>query len=528
MSTFHYVNPADNPNVSGYYAGTLMTNSIQWMKINAPQSGMLQSITLYVYSQDDGDGTAGPFSVSIATMDPSSENAATTLGTTPQGYKMPVQWGKTVTIPIVGTNGNAYPHIDAGTQYIINLAYHPNNWGILALGYYAWYNPPNAVPWNTMNTTYPYRCNAPVSTQNFSYGGWTVLFPYLDLQIYRDGSVAGGWSDWSAWSDCTAACAGGTQTATRTCTNPAPVLDGTCTGPSTKSQTCNTQPCPIDGGWTDWSWGTCSTTCGPGVQVGTRTCTNPTPQYGGQQCQGDSQTTQACNPGPCPINGGWSDWTDWSQCSVGCGSGTQTATRTCTNPSPQYGGANCQGDSSQTRTCNTDPCPVDGVWSDWGPWAACSADCGGGLQLRTRTCTPPQNGGQYCQGSDTDVQSCNNDPCVQPSPPSQPATPIPPTTSTTPATVPTVQPVSTAAIITPANVSANVSTNVSTNASATITAPATTSVIPTTTTASATNTIDGLPEWLIAIMVLLFIVVVILGMYTSLATPNASSIAVKS
>ena len=45
-----------------------------------------------------------------------------------------------------------------------------------------------------------------------------------------------------------------------------------------------------------------------------------------------------------PINGGWSSW---SACSGQCGGGSGTQTRTCTNPAPQFGGANCSGSSSQ-------------------------------------------------------------------------------------------------------------------------------------------------------------------------------------
>jgi len=54
---------------------------------------------------------------------------------------------------------------------------------------------------------------------------------------------------------------------------------------------------------------------------------------------------------PAPVNGGWSSW---SACTKACGGGTQT--RTCTNPAPAYGGADCSGSSSQS--CNTGACPT--------------------------------------------------------------------------------------------------------------------------------------------------------------------------
>lgn len=70
-------------------------------------------------------------------------------------------------------------------------------------------------------------------------------------------------------------------------------------------------------------------------------------------------TNAACsyaNP-PCatPVDGGW---TGWSACSVSCGGGTQT--RSCTNPAPANGGANCSGPS--TQSCNTQACAGSCYW----------------------------------------------------------------------------------------------------------------------------------------------------------------------
>ena len=47
----------------------------------------------------------------------------------------------------------------------------------------------------------------------------------------------------------------------------------------------------------------------------------------------------------------------WSKCTKTCETGTQTRTRTCTNPEPQYGGADCAGTAKETQNCNTHPCP---------------------------------------------------------------------------------------------------------------------------------------------------------------------------
>jgi len=59
------------------------------------------------------------------------------------------------------------------------------------------------------------------------------------------------------------------------------------------------------------------------------------------------------------IDGGWSDWSDYGKCSYSCGGGVQYKTRTCTNPSPQNGGIDCEGESKgHWRICNSMACPV--------------------------------------------------------------------------------------------------------------------------------------------------------------------------
>ncbi|MBM4372374.1 MAG: thrombospondin type-1 domain-containing protein, partial [Deltaproteobacteria bacterium] len=68
----------------------------------------------------------------------------------------------------------------------------------------------------------------------------------------------------------------------------------------------------------------------------------------------------SCSGGMClqdctPLNG---DWTDWScgACSAPCGGGTWSCSRSCTNPPPSCGGAQCAGSASKIEACNAQPC----------------------------------------------------------------------------------------------------------------------------------------------------------------------------
>jgi len=56
------------------------------------------------------------------------------------------------------------------------------------------------------------------------------------------------------------------------------------------------------------------------------------------------------------VAGEWSAYGSWGSCSVSCGGGTQSRTRSCTNPAPSYGGANCSGSTTDSQSCNTQGC----------------------------------------------------------------------------------------------------------------------------------------------------------------------------
>ena len=57
-----------------------------------------------------------------------------------------------------------------------------------------------------------------------------------------------------------------------------------------------------------------------------------------------------------PVQGGWTSWVNAAPCSSLCADGTQTRVRNCTRPTPEYGGEDCIGDSKDTVQCGLDSC----------------------------------------------------------------------------------------------------------------------------------------------------------------------------
>ncbi|CAH8664157.1 unnamed protein product [Schistosoma guineensis] len=47
------------------------------------------------------------------------------------------------------------------------------------------------------------------------------------------------------------------------------------------------------------------------------------------------------------------------------GHGTQSRTRTCTNPAPKYGGIYCTTENTEIHPCSVKFCPTDGEWGGW-------------------------------------------------------------------------------------------------------------------------------------------------------------------
>ena len=57
-----------------------------------------------------------------------------------------------------------------------------------------------------------------------------------------------------------------------------------------------------------------------------------------------------------PVDGAWSQWGNWGDCSASCDQGVQQRQRLCTSPSPSGNGQPCNGSSAETRNCNMLDC----------------------------------------------------------------------------------------------------------------------------------------------------------------------------
>uniref|UniRef100_A0A1I8HAK7 ADAM_CR_2 domain-containing protein n=1 Tax=Macrostomum lignano TaxID=282301 RepID=A0A1I8HAK7_9PLAT len=56
------------------------------------------------------------------------------------------------------------------------------------------------------------------------------------------------------------------------------------------------------------------------------------------------------------IDGGWSQWSEWTNCTVDCGGGVRWRRRFCDNPRPRRGGSFCRGQRAMAETCSQASC----------------------------------------------------------------------------------------------------------------------------------------------------------------------------
>uniref|UniRef100_A0A3P9P7Q8 Uncharacterized protein n=1 Tax=Poecilia reticulata TaxID=8081 RepID=A0A3P9P7Q8_POERE len=221
-----------------------------------------------------------------------------------------------------------------------------------------------------------------------------------------------GWSLWSHWSRCSSDCDSGVQTRERLCSSPTPQHGGSnCSGPHIQTKDCNSHPCSVDCGWSSWTqWSTCTRTCDVGIRRRYRSGTDPPPASGGRPCKGERVSADTCSVEPClGENNHITDGVKvmWNGC---VGKVKDTGVVMCLKVSENRG---ARGRSALNFLFCNGLSVVDGAWSRWSDWTDCSKSCGGGIQSRRRLCDSPspEGAGSYCEGLGTEVRACNTDHC---------------------------------------------------------------------------------------------------------------------
>lgn len=164
----------------------------------------------------------------------------------------------------------------------------------------------------------------------------------------------------------------------------------------------------VDCQLSDWSeWTACTLTCGTGTRSHKRTVTTDR-QNNGKPC-GDLVAVANCAETPCTINCVLSAWSSWSVCSATCGGGTKQRSRTVLQ-SPGSDPAVCP-DLQDVQPCNTVECAQDCVVSPWADWSDCAVTCGPGSQTRVRTVTTAQQGSGTPCAVLQEPRNCNAKSC---------------------------------------------------------------------------------------------------------------------
>lgn len=57
------------------------------------------------------------------------------------------------------------------------------------------------------------------------------------------------------------------------------------------------------------------------------------------------------------MDGGFGQWSSFSQCSKSCGNGKQTRSRECNDPKPAHEGKDCDGSKTNVKDCKIVECP---------------------------------------------------------------------------------------------------------------------------------------------------------------------------
>lgn len=199
-----------------------------------------------------------------------------------------------------------------------------------------------------------------------------------------------------------------------------------CEGPLNVTQPCNEDACDVnavDCKYSDWgTWGTCSTCDGQQSRVRN---IETEPQSGGLDCLLQALTETRKCPRTCGQTlyyCVWNDWTEWSgTCSTTCGAGVEQRSRGMglkdVKPEDPLAIAaeqkDCDGEVVDLRSCERNPTcaetcvPEDCVIGDWAEWSQPTCE---GLCKRERTVAKPNNEcGKPCEGTLNATKVCPSD-----------------------------------------------------------------------------------------------------------------------
>mmetsp|Transcript_115679 Transcript_115679/g.222982 ORF Transcript_115679/g.222982 Transcript_115679/m.222982 type:complete len:1635 (+) Transcript_115679:49-4953(+) len=247
------------------------------------------------------------------------------------------------------------------------------------------------------------------------------------------------WSDWSAFTACSATCGAAAKKRQRTLrvyqakdapTSVSQALLTTatttewyifkgkqmmCAGTQFLSEACADVPqcnlgcvpqnCVFDE-WSEWQAPQCTGLCARQrvIRVNNNKCGTP--------CSGNLVETKRCNttcdePQDC-LMGSWGTWSN-------CPDMHQQSMRVrVIKVEPANGGEQCPGPLRETKSCMTaHELFQDCGFTDWSPWGACTKTCNNGWHYRTRTPNypPPTGGGSMCSGSLKEIESCGRVDC---------------------------------------------------------------------------------------------------------------------
>ncbi|XP_055010314.1 ADAMTS-like protein 3 [Boleophthalmus pectinirostris] len=249
--------------------------------------------------------------------------------------------------------------------------------------------------------------------------------------------------DYRGFTDCSASCATGKQTAVVKCVERSlstEVNDSLCeesSKPPTMIRICNPQPCPPR--WEVSEWTACSSSCGVGIQTRSVFCMKlmsvdlrDVLTVSEDQCRDmKPPVLQPCNQLDCPPS--W-DTGPWQECSQSCGGGVQFRKVFCKqllSTGAYRTVRECGAEApTSTRSCaDTDCAPhISG-----GDWSKCSVSCGLGVQRREPQCQQLTASAQLltlpwdrCSGLSSPplIRTCRMMACPKPKKAMQPLTPL--------------------------------------------------------------------------------------------------------